>query len=158
MPGFICGAALVMRMVVLCGILSVAGWGNATASAAPQTTYTLPQDVHWIPLVGEGLRGGVRVPQGAFYAYLRGKETDKCGQLVRIKFPDGFVYPWHVNHEYDIYTILAGTLVIGFDEHHAPAAERALPADSIVQGLATEPHYGRAVGETIFDVYDPCFK
>jgi hypothetical protein len=25
-----------------------------------------------------------------------------------------------------------------------------------MQGLKTEPHYGRAIGETIFDVFEPC--
>ena len=61
-----------------------------------------------------------------------------------------------MNNEYDIYTVLQGTLVIGFDEHQARSRERALPAASVMQGLATEPHYGRAIGETIFDVYVPC--
>jgi hypothetical protein len=79
-----------------------------------------------------------------------------CDVLYRYRFPDGFVYPWHVNNEYDIYTVLEGTLVIGFATRHAPSAERPLPAGSVMQGLKTEPHYGRAIGETIFDVFEPC--
>ena len=127
-----------------------------TACASPAATqYTLPQDIHWIPITGAG------VPPGAFEAVLRGKPSrpparDKCDELFRIKFPNGFVYPWHVNGTYDIYTVLSGTLVIGFDKHHATSAERVLPAGSVMQGLQTEPHYGRAIGETIFDVYEPC--
>ncbi len=97
---------------------------------------------------------GVR--PGAFEAYLRGKASDKCGQIERDKFPDGFVYPWHVNGISGIFTILKGTLVIGFNKHHLTSAEKTLPAGSVMQGLATEPHYGRAVGETIFDVYLLC--
>ena len=115
-----------------------------------QTTYTLPNDVHWIPDTTKG------VTPGSYYAYLLGKATDKCGWLVRTKFPDGFVYPWHTNHEYDVYTVLQGTLVIGFDKDRAKSAERMLPAGSVMEGLATEPHYGRAIGETIFDAYRPC--
>jgi hypothetical protein len=61
-----------------------------------------------------------------------------------------------VNNQYSISTILQGTLVIGFDKHHLASGERMMPAGSVVQGLATEPHYGRAIGETIFDVYIPC--
>lgn len=126
------------------------------------TLYTLPQDVHWMPVAGKG------IPNGATYAIVAGKvpshptASEKgalrgmCDVLYRYRFPNGFVYPWHVNNEYDIYTVLKGTLVIGFDKGHAPSGERALPAGSVMQGLKTEPHYGRAIGETIFDVYEPC--
>jgi len=114
------------------------------------TTYTLPQDVHWIPNTDKG------APTGASYAMLRGKYDDKCGQLIRDKFPNGFVYPWHTNGVYGIYTILQGTLVLGFDKNHAKSGEKMLPAGTVLQGLTSEPHYGRAIGETIFDVYLPC--
>jgi quercetin dioxygenase-like cupin family protein len=117
-----------------------------------KTIYTFLQGIHWIPDTTKG------VPPGSYYAVLRGKDGDKCDEMVLERFPDGFVYPWHVNHEYDLYTILKGTLVIGFNEHHQKSAERALPAGSFIQGLANEPHYGRAIGETIFEVYSPCPK
>jgi hypothetical protein len=123
---------------------------GAIGLAGAQTTYTLPQGVRWIPDTSKGM------PPGYSYAVLRGKADDVCGQLVRNKFRDGFVYPWHVNHVAGIYTILEGTLVIGFDRKHRTSAERALPAGSVMQGLKTEPHYGRAIGETIFDFYAPC--
>jgi hypothetical protein len=126
------------------------------------TLYTLPQEIHWMPVTGKG------VPRGATYAIVAGKAPSHrpspergairgtCDVLFRYRFPDGFVYPWHVNDEYDIYTVLKGKLVIGFDKNHAPSSERALPAGSVMQGLKTEPHYGRAVSETIFDVFEPC--
>ncbi len=130
-------------------ILALSMWNAGGVAVASQTTYTLPKDLHWIPDRTNG------APPGAFYAILRGKDSDKCGELVREKFPDGFVYPWHVNKTYGIYTVLSGTLVIGFDKHHSKSAERVLPVGSVMQGLATEPHYGRAIGETLFDVYGP---
>jgi hypothetical protein len=117
---------------------------------AALTVYILPANAHWIPLTGKD------VQPGGFYAILRGKDTDKCGQIYRMKFPDGYTYPWHVNNISGIYTVLKGTLIIGFDKHHAKSAERVLPAGSIIEGLATEPHYGRAIGETIFDFYQLC--
>jgi hypothetical protein len=122
------------------------------AVVASQSIYTLPQDVPWHALVVKG------VPAGAQEAFLRGKAQDRCDVLVRNKFPNGFVYPWHVNNVYGIYTVLSGTLVLGFDKNHARAKERVLPTGTVLQGLATEPHYGRAVGDTIFDVYLPCKK
>lgn len=122
-------------------------WNAASAS---ETQYTLPKNIQWIPAAAKG------APGRYYYVYLRGKASDKCGQLMRVKFPDGFVYPWHVNNQYSIVTVLQGTLVIGSDKHHLASAERALPAGSVIQGLATEPHYGRAIGETIFDAYMPC--
>lgn len=131
-------------------VLSLAWTVSGLARAATQTVYTLPQDIAWIPL------RGTNVPAGAFYAILRGNESDKCGQVELKKFPDGFIYPWHVNRSYDLYTILKGTLVIGFDKNHLKSAERALPAGSFMQGLTSEPHYGRAVGETIFETVDLC--
>ena len=124
--------------------------GGVAVAESPKTTYTLLSDVHWVPDTTKG------VPPGSFRAFIRGKSGDTCDVIELAKFPDAFVYPWHTNDEYDIYTILKGTLVIGFDEHHAKSAERVLPAGSIMQGLATEPHYGRAIGETIFEAYSPC--
>ncbi len=133
-----------------------------TTLVLASTLYTLPQGIRWMPVTGKG------VPGGATYAIVAGKAPSHqpslerrairgmCDVLFRYRFPDGFVYPWHVNNEYDIYTVLKGTLVIGFDKSHSPSAERALPAGSVMQGLKTEPHYGRAVGETIFDVFEPC--
>lgn len=118
--------------------------------AAVQTIYTLPQNIHWVALTGPG------VPKGAYYAQIRGKDPDSCDTLVRNKFPNGYVYPWHVNNVAAIYIVQKGTLVIGLDKNHSRAKERMLPAGSVLQGLATEPHYGRAVGETVFDVYIPC--
>lgn len=137
------------RRTLLAALLAFSAWHAAIISVAAQTSYTLPKDLRWIPDRTNG------APPGAFYAILRGKDGDRCGELVREKFRDGFVYPWHVNKTYGIYTILSGTLVIGFDKRHSKTAEKALPAGSVMQGLATEPHYGRAVGETVFDVYGP---
>jgi len=116
------------------------------------TTYTLPQSLHWISDAGHG------VPVGAYHVMLRGKDSDACGQVYRRKFADGFTYPWHVNGVYGIYTVIQGTLVIGFDKNHNKAAEKVLPTGAVMQGLTSEPHYGRAIGETIFDVYVPCKK
>lgn len=132
--------AIVLKAVLLSAVLAV------------QTVYTLPQNVHWLPLTGPG------VPRGGSYAMLRGKSDGACDSLMRIRFPDGYVFPWHVNHGAGIYIVQSGTLVIGFDKNHSRAKERALPAGSVMQGLATEPHYGRAIGDTVFDVYIPCQK
>ena len=131
-------------------LILVASGACKAVSAAGETQYTLPTEIHWLEVKGQG------VPRGSFYAYLRGKESDKCGQVFRIRFPDRYVYPWHVNNRYGVYTVLQGTLVIGFDKHHLASAERTLPAGSVLQGLTTEPHYGRAIGETIFEAYMPC--
>ena len=141
-------AVSAIRLALTVLILLTATARNA--AIANETQYTSPKEIRWMPQTTEG------VSQSFFIAYLRGKQSDKCGQLMRIKFPDHFVYPWHVNNQYSIDTILQGTLVIGFDKHHLASAERMLPAGSVVQGLATEPHYGRAIGETIFDAYFPC--
>ncbi|MFY9663472.1 MAG: hypothetical protein WAL67_07470 [Candidatus Cybelea sp.] len=121
-----------------------------SAIGAPVTTYTLPQDLNWKTYSGPDVGAGVQL------AMLHGKLSDKCGALYLWKFPDGYVTPWHVNGGYSIYTILKGTLVLGFGRRHAKVAERAFPPGSIIQGLGTEPHYGRAVGQTIFEVYDVC--
>jgi hypothetical protein len=121
-----------------------------SAAASSQTRYTTPQEIHWIPQTLKGAN------KGYFRADLRGTESDKCGQLIRYKLPDGFFAPWHENNQYGIYTILQGTLVLGFDKHQRASAERAFPTGSVIQGLVTEPHYGRFIGETIFDYYVPC--
>jgi hypothetical protein len=140
-----------MRLII--GLLATASlsWALTQAARAGTTTYILPKHVHWIADTVKG------VPLGDFYAVLRGKYSDKCDQIIRVKFPNGFVYPWHTNDNFDaIYTVIEGTLVIGFDKHHAKSAEWVLPTGSVMQGLGSEPHYGRAIGETIFDVYFPC--
>ncbi|MGA8574358.1 MAG: hypothetical protein WB609_01565 [Candidatus Cybelea sp.] len=138
---------LLIRTLLL---VSLACTACGVARAGAQTLYTLPYQIQWIPITGKD------VPPGAFYAVLRGKESDKCGQVILNKFPDRFIYPWHVNNSYDLYTVLKGTLVIGFDKNHLKSAERTLPSGSFMQGLMTEPHYGRAIGETIFETVDLC--
>ena len=132
--------------LTLCSLLAAVGAGSAAAS----TTYTLPAQIHWVPETGKG------VPPGAYHALLRGKDGDKCGQLYRRRWPNGFVYPWHANGVYGIYTVLQGTLVVQFDKQHPKSGERVLTAGSVMQGLTNEPHYTRAIGETVFDVYVPC--
>lgn len=119
---------------------------RAAAEPAPQTIYTAPKDIKWLP--------DLEKPPGAFFAILR-PERDRCGGLRIQRFPNGYEFPMHVNKVYLIFTIVRGTLVLGFDGHHLRSAERAFPAGSVVQGLVTEPHYGRAIGETIFEVYGP---
>jgi quercetin dioxygenase-like cupin family protein len=123
----------------------------AAAGAAQPTTYTLPSSLRWVTITPKGETSSYQ------YAMIRGRYTDACDNIIRTKFPAGFVYPWHTNEGfYAIFTVLQGTLVIGFDKNHGKSGERVLPAGSVVQGLASEPHYGRAIGETIFDVYTPC--
>jgi hypothetical protein len=121
---------------------------SAAGAESTATVYTLPQDIHWLP-EPDG-------PAGAYYAYVRGKSGDKCDWAIMNKFSDKYVFPMHVNHGYYLFTIIKGTLVIGFDKDHGTSGERQLPAGSFMQGLATEPHYGRAIGETIFEIYAPC--
>lgn len=116
------------------------------------TTHTTPTTLRWQQDTYNGKKIAAQV------AMVLGKDTDTCGQIYRRKFPNGFEYPWHVNHVAAYYTILQGTLVIGYDKKHDPKREVALPAGSTMQGLATEPHYGRAIGDTIFDAYVPCPK
>ncbi len=140
---------MMLGRIALVALLALSIWSAAGVAIAAETTYTLPQDLHWIPDRTNG------APPGAFYAVLHGKDSDKCGELVREKFPDGFVYPWHVNKTYNIYTVLSGTLVIGFSKRHSKSAEKVLSFGSVMQGLDAEPHYGRAIGETVFDVYGP---
>ena len=128
------------------GVLLALFASNAFADSTTKTLFTLPQDIRWLP--------DTQKPPGSYYAILR-REQNGCGELRIQKFPDGYTYPMHVNNVYRIFTILKGTLVIGFDEHHLKSAERVLPAGSVMLGLVTEPHYGRAIGETIFEVYGP---
>lgn len=104
----------IMRAILI--VLAIA-FGNLAAATAGQTYYTLPTDIHWVPDTTRG------VPPGSFLAMLRGTYNDKCGELLRMKFPNGFVYPWHVNNVYGIYTVLQGTLVLGFDAPSALARE-----------------------------------
>lgn len=124
----------------------------ASASSGP-TVYTLPSDIAWQqPPAGSNVGPGVKI------AFLRGTAGGQCDALFLWKFPNGQGMGWHVNGGDYIFTILKGTLVVGFDRHHAKSAERAFPAGSVIQGLQSEPHYGRAVGETIFEGYKVCGK
>ena len=57
---------------------------TSTAHAFAATRYTLPQDVRWIPYTKKG------VPAGAYYAYIRGKPSDKFGESFALEFRDGY--------------------------------------------------------------------
>lgn len=149
MPDNPCMAKASTKCLAVTALILVTAGAQSRASAS-QTQYTLPQAIRWIP---QTLKGA---PMGYFRADLRGTESDKCGQLIRYKMPDGFFAPWHVNNQYGIYTVLQGTMILGFDQHRSASDERTFPVGSVIQGLASEPHYGRFVGETIFDYYLPC--
>ena len=133
-------------------LIALATVPAVAAAAGNGTIMTLPRDVVWIR---DTSKNG---PHGSYYAYLRGKRGDDCDWLRINKFPSGYEYPVHVNHAYWLFTILSGTLVLGFDSQHRKSGERFLPAGTIMQGLAEEPHYGRAIGETTFEIYAPCLK
>lgn len=127
------------RCICIVLLIALAAVPAVAARAGNGTIITLPRDVIWIRDTSKN------DPHGSYYAYLR-------------DFPTVTSIPCTLTTHIWLFTILSGTLVLGFDPQHRKLGERFLPAGTIMQGRAEEPHYGRAIGETIFEIYAPCLR
>jgi quercetin dioxygenase-like cupin family protein len=103
-----------------------------------------PAPLRWGPVPG--------VPKGMEGAGLYGDPSKRDLYALRIRLPDGYFMPPHLQPEGEILTVIHGTLIVGLGEGFDRERAEVLRAGSVSILPARKPHYFRAVGETIVQV------
>ena len=103
-----------------------------------------PAALRWGPVPG--------VPKGMEGAGLYGNPSKTELYALRIRMPDGYLMPPHLQPEAEILTVIHGTLIVGLGEGFDRERAEVLRAGSVSILPARKPHYFRSVGETIVQV------
>ena len=141
------------RIPVLCSILLLAVPAAGVAQQHPATP--VPDGVvvvegarlEWGPLELPGFEPGLEL------AVVQGDPAQAEAYTIRLRFPDGYVFPAHYHPNAENLTVLSGTFQLG---HGATPEEAGLttykPGDYlfIPGGM---PHYGRVEGETVIQLH-----
>ena len=103
-----------------------------------------PTPLRWGPVPG--------VPKGMEGAGVYGDPSKRDLYALRIRMPDGYFMPPHLQPETEILTVIHGTLIVGLGEGFDRERAEVLRAGSVSILPARRPHYFRSVGETIVQV------
>jgi quercetin dioxygenase-like cupin family protein len=103
-----------------------------------------PTPLRWGPVPG--------VPKGMEGAGVYGDPSKRDLYALRIRMPDGYFMPPHLQPEAEILTVIHGTLIVGLGEGFDRERAEVLRAGSVSILPARRPHYFRSVGETIVQV------
>jgi quercetin dioxygenase-like cupin family protein len=103
-----------------------------------------PGPIRWGPVPG--------VPEGMEGAGVYGDPSKPELYALRIRMPDEYFMPPHLQPEAEILTVIRGTLIVGLGEGFDRERAEVLRAGSVAILPARKPHYFRAAGETIVQV------
>jgi quercetin dioxygenase-like cupin family protein len=110
--------------------------------APPQVSSPAP--LRWGPVPG--------VPKGMEGAGLYGDPSKTDLYALRIRMPDGYLMPPHLQPETEILTVIHGTMIVGLGERFDRERAEVLRAGSVSILPARKPHYFLTMGETIVQV------
>jgi mannose-6-phosphate isomerase-like protein (cupin superfamily) len=103
-----------------------------------------PAPLRWGPVPG--------VPKGMEGAGIYGNPAKKELYALRIRMPDGYFMPPHLQPETEILTVIHGTLIVGLGEGFDRERAEVLRAGSVSILPARKPHYFRSAGQTVVQV------
>ena len=113
--------------LVLCVGIAFQAWGNDF----PVIRLT-PSELKWKPVIW---------PNGLEIAYLIGSRSRPGPFVERIKFPPNFTHYPHFHSDDRTYTVIAGTIYVGYGRKLDSAKLKALPTGSFHTEPAGMPHY-----------------
>jgi quercetin dioxygenase-like cupin family protein len=117
--------------------------GPADAVFSPPQAES-PTALRWGPVPG--------VPDGMEGTGVYGNPSKPELYALRIRMPDKYFMPPHLQPEAEIMTVIRGTLIVGIGEGFDRERAEVLRAGSVAILPARKPHYFRAVGETTVQV------
>jgi len=134
-----------MRSLTLTGIaglmLLTAIPLEASAQNLPAGAVMLaPGDMKWEPSP---------VPPGSEITTLAGSRAQPGPYVVRVRFPANFVHQPHTHPDARTYTVISGTLYVGFGERLDEARLKALPPGSFWTEPANVAHFVVTRGEPV---------
>jgi hypothetical protein len=92
-------------------------------------------------------------PPGLKSAVLHGDPTQPGPYTLRLRFPDGYVFPphWHPMDEH--VTVVSGTFYLGMGEKANPEAAQAYEPGDYLVAPARMAHFGGVKGETVVQLH-----
>jgi len=115
--------------LILCLIAPRLGWGTDLPADALRLT---PDELKWKP---------VHWPKSLEITELVGSRSQPGPFVERIKFPPNFTHYPHFHTDDQTYTVISGTLYVGYGDKIDPAKLKALSAGSFHTLPAELPHY-----------------
>jgi quercetin dioxygenase-like cupin family protein len=126
------------------GMMQTSGESASPTDRLFSPAQSSPAPLRWGPVPG--------VPEGMEGAGLYGNPSTRDLYALRIRMPDGYYMPPHLQPEAEILTVIHGTLIVGLGEGFDRERAEVLHAGSVSILPARRPHYFRTVGETIVQV------
>jgi quercetin dioxygenase-like cupin family protein len=115
--------------LVLVAMTPLLAWGQGLPAGAVMRT---PSELQWKPLPA---------PVGAQILELVGGRTQPGFDVERVQFPANFTHYPHSHPEYRTYTVISGTLSVGFGDTFDQAKLKALPPGSFWTEPANVNHF-----------------
>jgi anti-sigma factor ChrR (cupin superfamily) len=147
----------VLLVVLLAAVLAVAQAGERQPAQQPTSSMPSMQT----PAAGSG-RPEVVIPAaiqwtsympGVEMAVLSGNPDAGGPYTIRLKMADGNQIAPHWHPMDENLTVLTGTLQVGMGEKFDTAALKPLPVGSHVLMPKQMPHFAKASGETVIELY-----
>jgi len=132
-----------MRFATLAALL----FTFAATSASAQATDAHPGPrLHWGPVPAN-------FPPGAEMAVLQGNPAGNGLFTVRVRMPDGYVFPPHWHPTDELVTVISGNFRVGMGKTFESKGMLELPASGFVVAPANEAHYATARGVTVVQIH-----
>jgi quercetin dioxygenase-like cupin family protein len=113
----------------------------AVASVQSASAQDLPAGVVMLAADEIRLQPSTTPPPGAAFAALVGSRTQPGFWVERVRFPANFTHQPHSHPDNRTYTVVSGTLHVGFGERVDEARLKAMPPGSFWTEPANVPHY-----------------
>ena len=131
-------------------VLGLAGvllsWPTARAQGDPAGfAQALPADIKWA--------ANPAIPAGGQTAVLLGDPRKAGPYVVRTKFPANYKMMSHTHPDDRTYTVISGTLSLGFGDKFEGAKLKSYPAGSVFTVPANAPHFNSSgASEVVFQI------
>lgn len=136
--------------LTLLAALPMAGVAQQPAPAAAhvdQMQMVHTTSLQWNPLVLPGFAPGVSI------AVLGGDPGKAEPYVLRLKFPDGYVFPAHFHPNPENLTVLSGKFMLGDGASPDDAALKDYAPGDYLFIPGKMPHFGRVSGETVVQLH-----
>jgi len=124
------------------GIFLTAGASAAIAAATAAPVTLTPDSLHWV----------AGPAKGSLVSILVGNPNKSGNDIIRAKFPNGYINPPHYHAHPEYITVIRGTLLFGMGDTVNKAEAKVLPAGSFIMVPTGVHHWSIAQGETVEQV------
>jgi quercetin dioxygenase-like cupin family protein len=90
---------------------------------------------------------------GLMLAVVQGDPSTDGAYTVRLRFPDGYVFPAHMHPNAENLTVLSGMFVLGMGDTPKDGALKAYAPGDYLYIPGRMPHFGKVQGETVVQLH-----